>query len=592
MPTWTIKGESGKGLDGTVRTIQSLGIEAASVEFATLAEDVFSYTMKTNTAAGAGLDGVVRIPTVGQKVELFKDGVRKFSGHATMPEIDLDRITVRVVGPFWWMNQLPVSSEQAGDTDPDTGADGVRPTFAFAQGDLRESLRVLNYWAKQAGVPVLHIPPEDVGDYMKPLYHVPKTTISGRSWGDALAEMIGWCPDCVAWYDHSGTNLPALRVNRRASGGGMTPRTLTIGQNVLQCRIRPRMDLRVQRVEVHYMTRNATTGVPRWARQGNGPLVEGTLQMVPLSGPDQSDLTPPDERDTYAIKTLSSATTFVNTTESSLVGARKKYGNQVSVSVAGGAPITLWSSWGRDLLGFYGPVGRKVSAGTAPLVFTLPNGNKVDLAGRHFVITGPMPDWVAKVPGINLREGELSGTFLWSATRTEKPDGTFDPVRVPEWVTALGMTKLIRGYTEDIEYTYYSKPFNMSARLVSINYSSGSTLYRPWLWDYLKPPANLAENLRDAQNWVPWEGTIETQGDRIDSTLVMDDVSCDNVLWRTIRVADSATVCATMDAMLRRVRYDIVHNRVTYTLGAPARLDFGSFISRLRSQRIDRIFYL
>lgn len=582
MPTWTIKGESGKGLDATVRTIQSLGIDSASVEFASLADDVFTYSMKTTSAAGAGIDGVVRIPTAGQQVELFKDGVRKFIGHAALPEIDLDRITVRVLGPWWWMSQIPIASIQSGAVDTSTSADGERPTYAFAQGDLRESLRVLNNQAKLAGVPVLNIAPEDVGDHINAMFSTLKTTISGRSWGDALAEMLNWCLDAVARYDHSGTGNPALRISRR---GSMTPLSLTVGNNITECRIRPRLDLEVKRVELHYVTRNPTTGAPRWARQAHGPAEVGKLQMVPVSGPDQSDLVPPDDSDTYFIKTMGSASNFVNTTESSLVGARQKYGNQVSASTANGAPISLWRSWWNPTTGSSKPDTSygKISAGTSPLTFVKPNGTRIDLTGRNFIITGTPPDWVKKTAGINMHEGELSGMLIRSFAQSQNASGGFDTFKVPEWVTALGMTFLISGFTETQKLHYYAKPFTMAATVVSINYSAGATLYRPWLWDYLAPPANLSENLRDCQNWVPWEGTIST---------IADDVSCDNVLNRKIRLVGSATVCATMDSLLKKVKYDIIGNRTTYTLGAPARIDYGTFIARLRSQKIDRIRYL
>lgn len=576
MATWTLRGEDGAGLDDTVRTIQSLGIDSASLEFASLAEDVLTFSMKTTTAAGAGVDGVRRIPDAGQKIELFRNGTRKFVGHATMPEIDLDRVTVRVVGPWFWMSQIPISSSPGGTVDSSSDADGSRPVYAFPTQGLRESMRVLNNAARAAGVPVQNISTDEVADFMDSMFTALKTTISGRSWGDAAAEMLNWCLDAVAWFDHS-TATPKFRISRR---GAMTPLTLTVGNNITSCKIRPRVDLEVKRVELHYVTRHPTTGLPRWARQSFGSADVGKVQMVPISGPDVSDLVPKDDFDSAKMQTMGSYTPDSNYVAkragsiSSLIASNGMFGG-VGRYVSGYTG-TQWASGYVKYIGYdFGPI-RVLN----------PNGTNAATSGKYLLLSNDQPEWFSQAP-IKAKKVKITGTWIgaWQwASGQPVPSAGFNawwqsaPAKGQWWAYDFVMAS-----TAPVQKKWFAIPFECDGVLVSVPHTSVATVYRPWEWDYLDVPDNLAENLRSCQNWTPWEGTIET---------IEDDVSGDNLLNRKIRLANSAPVCATMDALLKRVRYDLIRNRTVYTLGAPARIDFGSFIARLRSQKIDRIKYL
>jgi hypothetical protein len=110
-----------------------------------------------------------------------------------------------------------------------------------------------------------------------------------------------------------------------------------------------------------------------------------------------------------------------------------------------------------------------------------------------------------------------------------------------------------------------------------------TTVYKPWEYDFLTPPAGLAANLVAAQNWVPWEGPV---------TLVADDCSGDNLLPGKYHIANGYQAQADMGAMARAVEHDIMRGRTTVELGAPARLDFGSLVARIRRDPKDNIVYL
>ncbi len=528
MANWTIKGEAGAGLDATERSLHSLGIDAATLEFGSLAADQFTFTMRTSTPAGAGLDGVNRIPALGQKIELFKDGERKFTGHAVSPEVDLDRVVVTAMGPWEWMSTIPVSEVKAGARDTDTT--GERPAYAFPQQGLRDSLRALNNAARSAGVPVKFISDEEVGDHISSMFTCLKTTVAAKSWADALADLMAWCVDAVAWYDHSGTGNAQFKVTRRSA---MTPLTLTIGtDNITECKIRPRLDLEVKRTELHYVKRNPTTGLPRWARQAHGTAEAGKVQMVAVSGPDVSVLVPKDDFEKATLQT-----------------------EQVRLSMAW---ALAHDQVLKDLVAKYGrPPGTQGAGDLIPSAYRLKSG----------VIL----DWLRKERGIQTREVRVTGWI----TSTESATGGYGAVG-----TELKKLGRLKHYPLQ---DYYEIFVDYTVEVINKTYPTKTTFYKKWDYEFLEPPDGLAQELRDAQNWVPWEGRITTVG---------DEVSGDNVLGRKIRLSGSLPVCATMDALLKRVSYDLMGGRTTYTLGAPARTDFGSMIKRIQRQPADNIVYI
>jgi hypothetical protein len=532
MATWTIRGEDGAGLDDTSRTIQSLGIDSANLEFATLAADEFRFSMRTTTADGKGTDGVKRIPSLGQEISLFKDGDRKFVGHAVAPEVDLDRVTVTARGPWEWMSRIPVSSVKSGAVD--VGADGERPSYAFPEQNLRTSLMDLNNAARTAGVPVKKIETADQSAHMSAMFTILTTTVSSKSWADALTDLMAWCVDGVAWYDHSGTGNAQFKVTRRDA---MSPLTLTVGSNMTECKIRPRMDLRVIRTELHFVTRNQTTGRPRWAKQYHGAVVPGHVQMVAVSGPDVAVLVPPDDYDSVVLKTK--AAKFYGSDyfayDSVLKSAQEKYGGL-----------------------------------TANLNFS-------DYPGWNIILSGQTADWMRKERGLKSKSLKVSG---WVGGTYNHAAGSGGSGACGSYLKSIGR---MTSWVDSNDVGRVSLYVDFTIPVINLSYPSTTTVYKKWTYKFLTPPADLAQNLRDSQNWVPWEGQIVVVG---------DEVSGDNRLNRKIRLNGSLSVCEDMDALLKKVTYDIIGGRTTYTLGPPARTDFGSMIRRIARQAADNIKYL
>ncbi len=537
MAQWAIKGEAGAGLNAAVRNVEDLGLTQAEIEFNALEPDLFTFEMPLIDNAGNSLDGAYHIPDVGQRVEVYKDGNRKFRGWCLLPKIVDGAVRVTVVGPGYFLFKDPLMSQRQGERDTATGANGQRPSYVFPTQGLRTSLVALNNAAVAAGVPMTTIADADIPDRMDATYNVPKTTLTGKSWGDGFTEMLQWCPDAVPWFYHEGAANPDLMLTRR---GGAATMTLTRGTLMTRCEISPRIDLEVKRVELHYVTRNPATGKPRWARQHAGlaadnPAVLHKLQILPISGQDTADLVPPDDFDSVRLRT--------------------KAANFTSADVFKYDTVLKDAA---DRLGAF--------KGTLPTI---------NNPGWHVILTGETGEFMRKDYGLkrrNLRVSQwVTGTYL-SAGGLGGCAGYLRSIGRLNWdIGGSGGTNTFRLLVD----------FNVEA--INLSYPKLTNVYKKWAFDYLTPPASLAENLKDAQTWVPWEGTVEIVG---------DEVTGDNHLNRKLRIANSLPEHATMDALLRSVKHDILNKRTTFTLGAPARLDFGSLMSRVKRQPADNIVYL
>jgi hypothetical protein len=119
--------------------------------------------------------------------------------------------------------------------------------------------------------------------------------------------------------------------------------------------------------------------------------------------------------------------------------------------------------------------------------------------------------------------------------------------------------------------------------VINLSYPAKTTVRKKWDYDFLAPPSNLAENLRDAQNWIPWEGPV---------VILRPDLTGYNGLQRTFNLTNSHPDHDGMNAMVRSITYDIARNRVTWDLGAPARIDPGNLITKLRRSPQDNIVWL
>jgi hypothetical protein len=559
---FTFRGESGKTLGTADRAAEDLNITDWKLTFSNLADDTLSWTAKTRNATGAG----TIVPDPGQVVELWEGGVRKFKGWAAFPKAGLDSVQVQARGPWWFLQREPLTSI----LEDGTGATGERTSFVFPTQSLRASIIDLLNRAIALGVPM------SLGT-IATMYAVPKISLSNMTFGAALAELLRWCPDCVAWFDYSVAGEPALNITRRS---GMTALTLAVGNNVEAANVYPRLDQEVSRVELKYVDRVATTGRPRWQSQVAGSAVIGKRQIITVSGPEIAAFLPKDDFDSVQVQTVEwSAIT------DAFVKARD--GGLASISASVGAVFGTVAASFIYYTGSTSDNKTQVIARVPGLLRSSDTGAAFPAGTVNLVISPtPLPEWAQK----SLGAMPVTVTGTWVASWKDSLRGVNSSWNSVFQAMSAGATTYLSkwengaetGSTKDYTVDYIARPFQVTGYLIDTAFPSLTTVYKPWDYDYLSPPAGLADNLRASQAWVPWEGSV---------TVVADEVSGDNSLNRKVRLSNAAADAATMDALLKSVSHDS-RGRTTYELGAADRTDFGSLVNRIRREPSDNIVYL
>lgn len=647
---WFIKGEAGKTLDATLREIHTLNIDSCSLKFSSLAEDELSWSAATEDATGAG----TIVPDIGQVVELFKDSDRKFRGHVVAPKVGSKRITVKVVGPWWWMTRIPMTSDQVDGV----GVTAERVNYVFNSGAHKTKIDTLLARAVTNGVPM-------IAGTVATMYDTPKMSIAGMNCGQALAELMAWVPDAVAWFDYSGatgTN-PTLNIGRR---GTFSATSYTIGVDaVIDHEITPRLDLEVSQVSLDYVTRNGVTGQPAWANQIAGSAVTGKKQIVTVSGPEITDFLPTETIERIPI--YFSTTTPARAIEMSSPSLQKLVALYSTAAVRSAALTDPYTGGNKAKVLTGREQYEEASTGTYSTTgCSLPGGKTAILLGLDG--QSDAPDWLLSEYGLTrwyvndfhimdghgttsipafdgVRRGAINNAFpadvqMFSSNNNGTGNGTpiytwfirhqrgddlpiylIDTASLPAEAdsgtlrssTSASQVQLRTGasavndfytgktvfWTKDgVRYGAVISSYNGSTKIAQLAGGAVVTAKAPangqayvvaaefvssWSYDFLIPPAGLADGLRLAQNWVPWEGPIK---------LISDDVSGNNLLNGKYNLLGTLTPCATMATLARNITHDIFSGRTTIDLGAPARADFGSLTSRIRRQPRDNIVTL
>jgi hypothetical protein len=110
----------------------------------------------------------------------------------------------------------------------------------------------------------------------------------------------------------------------------------------------------------------------------------------------------------------------------------------------------------------------------------------------------------------------------------------------------------------------------------------GHPLYRPADYSFISPPTNLAANLLAAQNFVPYEGEI---------ALTQETVGAVRYRGCKINVDNSLTPHATMGALVSAETLDLKQGTTQITLGTPPRVDYRTFVDRIRKTPQDNIVF-
>jgi hypothetical protein len=607
MDGWSIKGDPDitpttvagvtYGLDETERSFEDMGFLGWDLKFQSLADDTFSYTKRTENAKGKG----TVVPYDGQEIKVFHNGIRRFKGWVVKPKLDLGMLSITAYGPWYFATRITLS----GDSTDGSGGNVPRSTYGFPEQGMQETFRTLIHRASQMGVPWRGLSAsstaEEINDRIANMFVFGKTTLSNMSFAAAISYFMENVADAVAWFDYSsGTADPELIISRRsatASGrrSTMDATSYAVGATgttrVISAPIYPRLEQKVAAVRVNYAQRQLGKAEPLWSTQRAGAsdtaldADEGKkrrVHIITFSGPEAVDYTPAEKQESAMIRTM-------GIPSGSNIGQYSDY-----VAKRAGAISSLIESNGR-----YGGVGRGVSGytgtswevakwvghdlGTVRLLN--PDGTKAATAGKYLMLTPDEPEWFRIAP-YKAKKVKITGTWM-SVWDEESLNGPPSAGWKAWYDSALRNGRLWKyekrtSSSTPVNLHWFAIPFECDAVLVSVDYPTKTKVWKPLDWDYYAPPANLADNVFDAENWLPFEGPV---------TIRRPDLNGFNGLQRKFNLTNAHPDYDGMNALVRSVSYR-GPNTVVWDLGAPARIDSAGLVNKMRRSRQDNIKWL
>jgi len=577
MIPWTIKGESGKTFNATVRSLADAKIDSAQISFRALEADTFTFTITPETLTSA------TIPELEQQVTLYRDGTQFFTGTVTSVRPIITKSSqqaqVTVSGPWWWMDRVNMTSNR---TDG-AGDDAERMTFVFGDpttgGNLRDHILAVIDRAIDLGVPM------QKGGTIDTFFSVPQISLNQSTIGQALSELIRLVPDTMFYFDYSLTP-PRINIRRR---GATTTRTIDVATDpVDSIDIEPMIELQVSQVRLPFVTRDVQ-GRTVYQEQASGTAATGKVEILTVSGPELDTFLPNEFFDSYAIKTVApaSATNFVLNQDGSLVSLAKESGYSngrlpLAIQTLGG--VSLWISQSSSISTPPAGTYQRSLAIPAPTLTGI-DGTAYSTSSRKIIITSDLPDWVKTELGINIKEVVFEGYL--GALHTYRLEYGSPTVPLPTWWESVGFDLQIDGFTlatsNGSRVVYGFKKFSVKCFITTTEYATTTTVYRPADYSFIQPPAGLAANLKAAQDWLPYTGAI---------TLVDEDVGAVRYRGTKINLTNTLAGMDTMGALVASESMDIATGTTTIELGQPPRLDYRTFVDRIRKTSQDNIVYL
>jgi len=633
MPVaWTIQGESGKALDATVRTLEAVGIDSARLDRRSVDSDELALTISPQDVTAA------TIPELGQTITIFRNGTRFFHGHVTGNPASISNssqtVNVIVSGPWWWLDRINLTSVK---TD-DTGLTAERLSYVFgtaASGiNLKTAIETLMDRAIALGAPFQR-------GTVATFFDVPRITLNQSSCAQALAELIRLVPDTMCYFDYT-TTPPTMNVTRRSTA---SVETITVGSSPVESiSIRPVYELKVDQVRLPYITRNVT-GARVFNEQSSGTAATVRVHMLTVSGPELDTYLPNDIFDSVQCTAGGGIASSLAYAIDSGREFRKKYGtNPINATQKSATTVSYWAG-GQGLTitnyniqattlpsgfdgVFFGP-----DQGDSPpdwlieqagLIKYIPNGDiwgqdrqdsNTERRQLFNSIFGPETYWFETIASINYmlatKQFRNKGLEFWIAptsftttllrTGTTQSGWANNRIVFPStfssvtdyyvgvqvtWTTVAGVvsTDTITAYNGSTRAATLSKSWAASPPSGGLAFSiSGHPVYRSEDYTFLVPTSSLAANLKAAQDFIPYAGTIE---------LVEEDVGATLYSGKVINIASSFTEYATMKALVESESLDLKSGATTINLGTPPRLDFRSFTDKIRRTPQDNFEYI
>jgi len=635
MPVWTIAGEAGKAWDATAQTMAYRQITGAVLTFRSLAADELVLDIEAED-----ITAYVQ-PELGQIVRLYRNGSLFFTGNVTANPVTFSATaqSLRIVisGAWWWMERINYTSTQ---TDG-SGATATRMTGVFGDAingtNLQTAIQTAIDRCVTLGVPIANIAG---GSSVATYFTVPRVTLNQSTCAQVISELVRLVPDTMVYFDYT-TSTPTFHVTRR---GVATTRTLTLGTDPVESiDVQPIYEMKVDRVELPYVERNRE-GRTVFNTQSSGTAATGRVQIVTVSGPELDTFLP---NDLFDVVTFNA---YPNYEALALYTPSFKAGRDAGM-IAGSYNLDGGFYGGRQNSSeFSGSTGYTVG----PPAFVDGNGAPISLAGKTVALTSETPEWM--IQSLDAQLVRVSGTiattrevgyspslwaqkmglqdtwypyyididsstaYKWVGRQLMTAQFNFEMLafanpphytgavvaRTNTTITLASTASSINGFYVDAIINAPNMPTN-PPRVVTaydgatktITFASvtnaqrpnvGNTytlsdikIYRPGDYSFVYPPANLAANLVAAQNFVPYEGGI---------SIVEEVPGGTRYRGCKVNIVGSLSEHSTMGALVSEESINLATGQTAISLGTPPRLDYRTFVDRIRKTPQDNIVFV
>jgi hypothetical protein len=644
MPVWTIAGETGKAWDGTAQTLEFRKISGANLTFRSLAVDELVLDIEVEDIT------TYTAPELGQVVQLYRNGLNFFTGHVTANPVTFSQrsqsLRIVVSGPWWWMERINYTSTQ---TDG-TGATATRMTGVFGDATSGTNLSTALISAintmRTLGVPISNIVNVAV------FFDVPRVTLNQSTCAQVLSELVRLVPDTMVFFDYSFA-VPRINVTRRSVAATRTLTIGT--DEIESVDVQPIYEMKVEQVDLPFVERDAigrtkfnlqSSGTATTGRAqiitASGPeldtflpndLFERTL-IATFDAANYESFALRDSQFAEAIKNglttqlffPVSATQFRGGDSSGLSGGTYVQQTIEGISVVDGTGLPVSTAGRFFALAPSAPQWAIDQFGLIPIKISgrytyewIDSRYDAPYTASNFVPGDPLPSWISSLNmtqldkyyrnigfnrngGITLLAGSYTinaylsptnyhiegtartgsgATQIVLATTASSVDGFYVGVQIT-WRNQF--TDTITAYDGATRTATLTQTWSSAQRPASGNAYAlqGHPLYQPADYTFIAPPANLAANLLAAQNFIPYEGSIN---------LTQEVAGAVRYRGCKVNLIGSLPEHATMGALVSEESLNIATGQTTITLGTAPRLDYRTFVDRIRKTPQDNIVF-
>lgn len=547
---WTYTSDSFSG----TKTADNLGMSPWSLNDGSLKVGELTFTQVFDTAAQA-------IKLVEEdKFFIYRNGVKWFHGWVTSVRCGGSNngafmMTVTISDVMYWFDKILLSGMAKGS---DGGDLKEVAEFGFGEGDAREHIIAVIDRLRSFGVEV------EVGG-ISSMFPIPQVTIKQASHLEALRVLLSYVSDMMMWVNHRGEK-PTINIKRRGVAGVVD---LVDGTAPLDSwELEKMWTLEMKQALVSYV-RRASNGLTVFDEQVAGVADAVRRAIFPVSGGALHPWLPYDRTDSQTVRSRA----IFN-------------GNEVSYELVK-ALVPDVAEFDAAYSDFFLQTPEQVTFGSggsggasytiydysAAKIFTK-RGEVPSSSYQYFLSKGEYRDWFEAL-GVDYQELRCVGHWMFYRLQSVDP---------PSWIENFPFIKHASGTLADGSAVVASWIYlDIPVLAVNQNWSTDTVLNKPVDYDYVQPPAGFADNLLAAQNFAPYDGTIQ-----------MTNEEAGEVEYRgqCYNIQNALPEHAVMKAMVQSRSVTSDDGITTLTMGVPERFRFQDLLTLKDRTKADSIFWI